>query len=457
MKLLLKIILVFLFSFLLTENSSLTTSASNSENELLTGFETLELSKIIDYRILRGLDSITDFYARQKGFSGNVLVAIDGLNVFEKSLNYADPLRKTPLNSSNVFQLASVSKQFTAAAILLLKADGRLDLDDELVKFIPELPYKGITIRHLLHHTGGLPNYFYLIDKYWKSAQHPDNEDIIDLMARYKLPAFFKPGLKYDYSNTGYVMLASVVERVSGLPFSEFLQRRIFSPLGMKQTYVYSTAESNSGRQHLDGFRALKNSYVRINATKNNGPVGDKGVCSTVGDLFIWDQALYSGSPVPAVLLEESFMPAKAANGTEIPYGFGFRLKTVNNQEVVYHNGVWEGFRTNFYRYPASGNTIIILNNTSTRVNHEMVTDFETLFNNQPKADYTKMLVNILIEEGLPAAAEAFTELKSQYKEATINLRSIVQVADFLEQSGKPSLASQFYTMVSLMTEKSDI
>lgn len=457
MKVLLKTALVFLFFLLLTGNSNLTTSANNSGNEILTGFESLELSKIIDFRLLRSLDSLTDYYATQKGFSGNVLVAIDGLKVFEKSLEYADPLTKSPLNASGVFQLASVSKQFTAAAILLLKSDGRLDLDDKLVKFIPELPYKDVTIRHLLHHTSGLPNYMYLTDKYWKSSHHPDNEDVINLMAKYRLPAFFKPGLKYDYSNTGYVMLASVVERASGMPFSDFLQRRLFSPLGMKHTYVYSSAESETTRRHLYGFRRTKDGYVRINDTRNNGPVGDKGVCSTVGDLFLWDQALYSGSPIPADLLEEAFLPVKTADGADVPYGFGFRLRSVYNQDVVFHNGVWEGFRTNFYRYPATGNTIIVLNNTSTRVNQELVNEMESLIFNQAPSDFTKMIVNIVLEEGISSAAEAMEELKSLHKDATFNLRTLIQVAEFMEQSGKPLLASQFKAMVSLMTEDSEI
>jgi CubicO group peptidase (beta-lactamase class C family) len=452
MKKLLKVALVLLFAFFHTGNSVQISSANHTESEILTETESLELTKIIESKLLRNLDSVAELYAIQKGFSGNILVAIDGFNVFEKSVRYSDPIKKSPLTTSSIFQLASVSKQFTAAAILMLKSDNRIELDDDLSKYIPELPYKKITIRHLLHHTSGLPNYMYLVDKYWTKEQHPDNDDVIDLMAKYKLPVFFQPGLKFDYSNTGYVMLASVVERITGMSLNEFLQLRIFSPLGMKNTYVYSSADTNIQRRQTDGFRALKRGYSRIGETKNNGPVGDKGVCSTAGDLFLWDQALYNGSPVPFDLIEEAFLPTKTKTGKDVAYGYGFRLRSANEQPVVYHNGVWEGFRTNFHRYPTSRNTIIVLNNTSTRVNHELVRQIEFLINNQPPHDFTKMIINISIEEGLTAAVESIEELRKSYADASFNFRTMMNAAEFLEQSGKPTKAAELKSLVALLT-----
>lgn len=453
MRLLLKLTLVFLIVFFTTGNVNRISSANNSETEILTNSESLHLSQIIDSRLLYELDSLTDVYATQKGFSGNVLVAIDGLNVFEKSLKYADPILKKPFQSTSIFQLASVSKQFTAAAILLLKSDHLIDLDDELTQYIPELPYKDVTIRQLLHHTGGLPNYMYLVDKYWNKENAPDNENVIELMAKYKLPIFFKAGYKYDYSNTGYVMLASIVERVSGLTLNDFLQRRVFGPLGMKNTYVYSSADTSVTHRQEDGFRALRRGYARISETKNNGPVGDKGVCSTTGDLFLWDQALYNGSPISFDLLEEAFLPVKSSNGKEVAYGFGFRLKVENEQPVIYHNGVWEGFRTNFHRFPSTHNTIIVLNNTSTRLNHELVHDIDQLINYKSSQDFTKMLVNIVLEEGVTEAVEAVNEIRKLHKDATFNFRTILEVAEFMEQSGKPETASRFKSLVDEMTQ----
>lgn len=449
MKILPKVLLVFMLVFFTTGNANRISSANSSEAEILTSNQSLQLSKIIDSRLLLQLDSLTNVYASSKGFSGNVLVAIDGLNIFEKSLSYADPIKKLPLQTSSIFQLASVSKQFTAAAILMLKSDQMIDLDDDLNKYIPELPYPNVTLRHLLHHMGGLPNYMYLVDKYWDKERCPTNEDVIALMAKYKLAAFFKPGYKYDYSNTGYVMLASVVERVSGMSLNSFLQRRIFGPLGMKNTYVYSAVDTSISHRQEDGFRHLRRGYARIYETKNNGAVGDKGVCSTTGDLFIWDQALYNGSPIPYELVEEAFLPAKTSSGKEVAYGYGFRLKIENEQPVYYHNGVWEGSRTNFHRYPSSRNTIIVLNNTSTRLNHQLVSDINALIHNQPSQDFTKMLVNIVLEEGVAKASEAADELRTLHKDATFNLNAMLEVAAFMEQSGKPETASRFTTLVS--------
>lgn len=444
--------LLLLLVFFTTGNSGRISSANNTGSEILSVHEALELTKILDYGLLRSLDSLTDLFSIQKGFSGNVLVAIDGFDVFEKSLRYADPILKTPLSTSSVFQLASVSKQFTAAAIMLLKADQRLDFDDELVKYIPELPYKKVTIRHLLHHTGGLPNYMYLVDKYWNSETHPDNEDVIGLMAKYKLPVFFQPGARYDYSNTGYVMLASVVERVSGMSLNEFLQRRVFGPIGMKNSYVYSSADTSIVKNHIDGFRALKRGYTRIADTKNNGPVGDKGVCSTLGDLYLWDQALYNGSPIPFEILEEAFLPAQSNAGKEIPYGYGFRLRNFENEPVIYHNGVWEGFRTNFHRYPLHRNTIIVLNNSSSRVNHELLTAIETLISRESKKDFTKMLVNISIEEGAESAVEVAKELRLVNPGAGYNLRTMMKAAEFLESSGKPGKAGEVKSLIEKLS-----
>lgn len=454
MRILQKLFLVFMLVFFTTGNANRISSANNSEAEILTSNQSLQLSKILDSRLLLQLDSLTNVYATRKGFSGNVLVAIDGLNIFEKSLNYADPISKRPLQASSIFQLASVSKQFTAAAILLLKSDNKLDLDDDLTKFIPELPYQKVTLRHLLHHMSGLPNYMFLVDKYWNKESCPTNEDVISLMAKYKLAAFFKPGLKYDYSNTGYVMLASVVERVSGMSLNTFLQRRLFGPLGMKNTFIYSSADTSVKHRQEDGFRPLKSGYARIGETKNNGAVGDKGVCSTTGDLFLWDQALYNGSPIPFDLTQEAFLPAKTPAGKEVAYGYGFRLKVENAQPVIYHNGVWEGFRTNFHRFPASHNTIIVLNNTSSSLNHELVREIDALINKQSSKDFTKMLVNILLEEGVTKATEAVDEIRGMHKDATFNLSAILEVASFMEQSGKPEAASRFTTLVNRMAHR---
>ncbi|MDD4597605.1 MAG: serine hydrolase [Lentimicrobiaceae bacterium] len=443
----LTLLLVLSFSF----DNNWISSATFSKSEILTNQDQIELNRILSHEKIIQIDSLLNKYDSQNNFHGNILVAIDGAVVAERAMGYADPIRRTPCNTSMVYQLASVSKQFTAAAIMLLKADGRLDFSDKITKYIPEIPYNSVTISHLLHHTGGMPNYMYLVDKYWNENYPPDNEDVINLMARYKLPVFFRAGYRYSYSNTGYMLLATVVQRVSGLSLNQFLQRRIFAPLGMKDTYVYSSADAED-HKHISGFRPLRRGYASIPETLNDGPVGDKGVCSTLADLFIWDRALYEGFPLSSTLVEEAFTPVVAANGRQVDYGYGFRIKQVNGDKAIYHNGVWEGFRTNFHRYPTHRNTIIALNNTSIRNNHLLVSQIENILYGGNPDDPTKLLVYLTIEEGLDHAFETFLSLSPQERESSVDFQKIIQAAGYLASTGKIHKAAELSQLIEKAT-----
>ncbi|HTN18744.1 MAG TPA: serine hydrolase domain-containing protein, partial [Chitinophagaceae bacterium] len=174
-------------------------------------------------------------------FNGNVLLAERGQVVLSKSYGYADEVTKRKLNEQSVFELASCSKQFTAAAIALLQQQGKLSYDDPLSKWIPALQvYKGVTIRHLLQHTSGLPDYMELLDTVWDHKKIASNKDMIDMFARYHPEPEFDAGTKFEYSNTGYALLASVIEAASGKSYDAFLQEKIFVPLGMKSSLVYT-------------------------------------------------------------------------------------------------------------------------------------------------------------------------------------------------------------------------
>lgn len=453
-KLLLRAALTLLLLAGFSAYDSRIASANFNESEILTEQEFLEVIKILSADKIAGLDSLISNFSSRTRFSGNVLVALNGRSIFERSVGMADPLSRTEVKSETIFQLASVSKQFTAAAIMLLKSDGRIGFDDLLVKYIPELPYNNITLRHLLHHMAGLPNYMYLTDHFWDKNYPPDNEDVVELMVKHKLPVFFKPGSRYDYSNTGYVMLATVVERITGMSLNDFLQRRLFRPLGMKSTYVYSTADTAIRKRHVDGFRALRSGYVRIADTHNNGPVGDKGVCSTTGDMFKWDRALYNGSPISPEILEEAFAGEVTSSGKDVPYGYGFRLREYNGTKVVYHNGLWEGARTNFHRYLNNQNTIIILNNTSICTNHQLVQLIETYIGGCDPGNTTEMLANIAIEEGFESAYEFYDEIKHNNPEVEVDFRKMVAVATYLQKIGKTGKASQLEEFCSLATKK---
>jgi CubicO group peptidase (beta-lactamase class C family) len=419
-------------------------SANFNESEILTDLESHELSSLIASSTIYKIDSLVNKFHTQQRFSGNILVALAGQEIFSRSVGYQDPLKKETLAKNNIFQLASVSKQFTATAIMLLSLDGKVEFEEMVTKYIPEFPYKGISLNHLLHHTSGLPNYMYLVDKYWKSPNSPNNDDVIKLLAKYKLPVFFQPGSRYDYSNTGYVILATVVQRVSGVSLNSFLQDRIFKPLGMNNTYVFSSADSTCRRMHIDGFKALKRGYIRYQTSHNDGPVGDKGICSTIEDMFKWDRALYQESIITKEMLDLAFMPAKDKLGRDIPYGYGFRLKqSADGERVIYHNGIWQGFRTNFHRYIESGNTIIVLNNTSIRSNHELVSKIENILANSKEVLETAKITQIVLNEGVESAKEYYLGLTDADPFFNLNVRKLMDAADFMSSIGKEKKAEE--------------
>ncbi|MFH1119099.1 MAG: serine hydrolase domain-containing protein [Bacteroidota bacterium] len=457
MKLLIKLLLILILVAGFSGYDSRIASANFNKSEILTEQENLDLCKIFSAEKIVRLDSLIEQFSLKFRFSGNVLVGLNGYNVYQRSVGYADPINKIASKPETIFQLASVSKQFTAAAIMLLKSDGKLSYDDLITDYIPELPYKDVTISHLLHHVGGLPNYMYLTDRYWDSKTPPCNEDVIALMAKYKLSAFFRPGTKYDYSNTGYMVLATIVERISSMSLNEFLQHRLFKPLEMNSTYVFSTADTSIKRRHIDGFRASRSGYSRIQDTRNNGPVGDKGVCSTIGDMFKWDRALHMGSPLGKEILDEAFTTFRTISGKEIPYGYGFRIREYDGQKVVYHNGLWEGARTNFHRYLNSQNTIIILNNTSIRTNHELVSRIEAIIGGDKLNEATEMIAKMAIEEGVNPAIDLYYEILDNNADIEVDFEKIAAVADYLQKAGKTEKASRLEQLYTIGREVSGI
>ncbi|MDO9595223.1 MAG: serine hydrolase domain-containing protein [Lutibacter sp.] len=335
------------------------TSNQRSQNELehsiLMAAYKAPLEKIHNY---------TNQLSQQYGFNGSILVAKNGKVLFEEHVGRKDLRQKDPIESTSTYQLASISKQFTAAAILLLYQEGKLDLDDFASKYLTDFPYQNIKIRHLLNHTSGLPNYMYAAEKNWKSKLPPDNEAMINLMDKLKMLPYFKPGEKFNYSNTGYFILASIVSKVSNQSLSDFLDSRFFKPLNMQYTYVHNPNEKTK-YDELIGFRKYGKSYIAIPFTVNDGVVGDKGIYSNVSDLFKWNQSLEKNTILTKPILAQAYLPGKTNSGKIVPYGFGFRLKQEIDSELVYHNGVWNGFSTTLRSYKADEITIIILSNNS--------------------------------------------------------------------------------------------
>ncbi len=338
------------------------------------------LSQPYHGKLGKQLDSIMNILQRRFAFRGSVLVANEGVPILNKSYGYANYRERIKLTEDMPFQVASVSKQFTAVAIMMLAEEGKLHFSDTVSHIIKGFPYENVTIEQLLNHTGGLPNYMWLLEHKYK-GEKATNKDVIDLMIEHKSPPYFLPGKKYDYSNTGYVVLAYIVEKISQKSFPDFMEQQIFKPLGMNHTFIYSNAYEKEYPQKVTGHYYRWRRLNPYNETIHDGVVGDKGLYSTTADLFKWDQALYSEILISNETKEKAFTPVKVRNKYEYPYGYGFRLKEKHGKKIVYHTGTWEGFKTNLMRYIEDKNTIIILNNTSSKSTPILVNKIERFLN----------------------------------------------------------------------------
>lgn len=303
-------------------------------------------------------------------FSGSVLIAEHGVILFEKVFGWENHEKRDSLTEVSSFQIASVSKQFTAAAVLLLVQQGKLSLDDSVRRFLPELPYYNITIHHLLSHRAGLDKYTNICDNYYREKELDppsaySNDSVISLFGRLKVKSLRKPDEKYDYSNTGYVLLASVVEQVSGQPFPLFMKENFFVPLGMKNTWV-----NGDGEEHPHRARGYYKSWNRWDDGFLDQVTGDKGVYSTAADMFIWDRALHNGRILSPEMQKIAFTPYSAELKTKKTWNYGYGWRTVDftdGARAVFHNGWWHGYTSCFYRGISDDVTIIILCNKFNR------------------------------------------------------------------------------------------
>lgn len=320
------------------------------------------------------IDSLLQLAAENDHLSAVVLLAEKGKTRYEKAFGYREFASKTPLETTDIFELASVSKQFTAMVIMMLKEKGLLQYDEPAAKYI-SIPYKGITIRHLLTHTSGLPDYQAVMDAHWDKSKVAGNADIIAYLNQYAPPVLFEPGTQYNYSNTGYVMLASIAEKVSGRDFIEFCTNEIFRKLGMKHTGIRSLAEKAAIKNFALGhvYVKEKNDFIRADSFPSSNYTiwlgnrkGPGRVSSTAEDLLKWDRALYTEKLVKQTTLTDAFTPMVLADGKKSGYGFGWEIIENNPAgKIVWHNGDNPGYKTQIMRYRDARKTLIILCNNA--------------------------------------------------------------------------------------------
>ena len=312
---------------------------------------------------------VDELFARfAAGLSPGCALAVveHGRVVLARGYGFADLGRRLPITPRTRFDIASTSKQFTAASVLLLAARGRLSLDDDVRRYVPELPRHDtpITLNHLLHHTSGLPNYVDLLVQSGKRYEEVTTDDDA-LAALAGAPQLqFPPGTAFRYNDSGYFLLSLVVKRVTGRSLRDFAALNLFAPLGMSDTRIVDDLSDPTGevpgrampyeREEGGGFRPLVSAWEQT---------GDGGVTSTVLDLAKWDASFYSGAVGGKALVAAMTTPGSLANGSPLPYGDGLFLDRFRGHRRVRHPGSWRGFCSELMRLPGRHLSVITLCN----------------------------------------------------------------------------------------------
>ena len=313
--------------------------------------------------------------------NGVVLYAEGEQVIFKKAYGWRNLVKqKDSIRLDDQFQLASVSKMFTAEALMLLYSRGLLDYDDDITKYLPEFPYQGITIRNLLNHRSGLSRYETLADERWPDRGVPvSNDDIIRLYAQYKPDPYNQPDVTFHYTNVNYALLANIVEKVSGRHFEDFMRDEVFAPLGMERSFIYSLRGVDRIKTYVEtdvqGHDLLRKGARRAQDDYLNGVLGDKGMYSTVEDLYRFRVAIDYGLFLPDSIQHEAFVPGSPLWKKGENYGFGWRMNE-NHPGVLFHFGWWKGYRSFFIRDIAKRRTLIVLTNTDSGVVGDALWEF---------------------------------------------------------------------------------
>ncbi len=296
----------------------------------------------------------------QKAFNGCVLIAIEDKIIYENAWGYNDMKQKTCLSTNSLFQLASVSKIFTATAILKLYEQKKLKLNDLVQKYLPEFPYSQITIHHLLNHTSGLPNYLHLMPEIGRQDTILSHQSVLQFLIKRKLRPEFKAGKRHKYCNTNYALLACLIEKVSGMNYSDFLKKEIFIPANMQHTntiYFVDIFDENTTSSH-----EYKSRQVPFYA--GDFILGDKSIYSNIHDLFAFGQAFLNKKILSDSTIQLMTKGVKT-NKYGLLYGYGIRIRHYeeSNQTIWFHNGWWHGYRTSFQMRPKDKVLVIVLSN----------------------------------------------------------------------------------------------
>ena len=327
-------------------------------------------SLLLAYDPAKGDKWIADFVYnlhKKYGFNGNMLVAKDGKILYQKAIGWADYLHRDSLKIKSEFELASVTKPFTGTAIMQLVEQGKLSLDDNVKKFYPNFPYEDVTVRLLLTHRSGMMNYVYFIDDIWRKEKRDmkkgvSNQDVMQVIAEKKPNRYAKHDTRFHYNNSNYMVLAAIIEKVTGKTYADYMMENIFKPSGMKNTHVYSTTVYPKIPVDVVGHdRTWRYSVVQ---NFLDGPVGDKGIYSTLHDLLLFDKSLKNGRLLKKETLDSAYKGRNKPVNGHFNYGYGWRIfDGEKGRKVVYHTGWWHGFRHIYVRDVDKNIVIMFLGN----------------------------------------------------------------------------------------------
>jgi CubicO group peptidase (beta-lactamase class C family) len=312
---------------------------------------------------VRAVDSLFAAYSGNSVPGASVAVIRDGQVIVRRAYGMADLERRAAATPETDYRLASVSKQFTAMAIMMLVQDGKLRYDQPVREILFELPpaAQGVTIRHLLNHTSGLVDYEDLIPE--SRTTQLDDSDVLEMLAA-KDPLYFRPGTEYRYSNSGYVLLGIIVQRASGMPFPEFLRTRMFTPLGMTASVAHIEGKDTVPNRAY-GYAPQGGGFVGRDQSVTSATLGDGGIYTNVDDLTRWDRALYGSTLVAAATLTLATTPPGLPAGASTEYGFGWFVDQYRGEARWRHTGETSGFRNAIQRFPGRRFTVIVLTNRS--------------------------------------------------------------------------------------------
>jgi CubicO group peptidase (beta-lactamase class C family) len=354
---------IYSIGFTLVIGCHVTAEKSNSQPEYAATIPTFSFRPLAKEDSLRYYNAVRDFFEKSllgnRNFNGGVIIAKGESIIYEAYKGYKDPRTKEPLDANSPMHIASVSKNFAAAAVLKLVQEGRVNLNDSLSAFFPNFPYPGVTVKTLMNHRSGLPNYVHYLERMgWNKNQYATNQDVLNSLYTMHPPPEFKPDTRFSYSNTNFVLLAMIVEKLTGMSYPDYLKRNFFEPLQMNDTYVFSLADTATA---IKSYKAsggawdwdfLENTY------------GDKNIYTTPRDLLKWSLALSHEKVMNHSLLDSAFTPYSNERPGVHNYGFGWRLLMLKNgKKVIYHNGRWHGTNAAFAKLTDEDVTIIIIGN----------------------------------------------------------------------------------------------